>query len=78
LDAEILAEVFLSMTGGQSSLLEDVEINGQKAPDTVQSENLANNRPALRVILCSEQELVEHQKTLEMIKNSNGLCLWTQ
>ncbi|CAG7855810.1 DNA polymerase III subunit epsilon [biofilm metagenome] len=76
LDAEILAEVFLCMTGGQSSLLEDAEITGQKSLETVQTQKSANSRPDLRVILCSEHELAEHQKTLDMIKNSNGLCLW--
>jgi DNA polymerase III subunit epsilon len=78
LDAEILAEVFLSMTGGQSSLLEDVEMTGQKSSGDVQTGKITSKRQALRIISCTDQELVAHQRTLEMIKNANGLCLWSK
>lgn len=76
LDAEILADVFLAMTGGQSSLLD-----GQlSAPErqTVQRDDrpLAANRPALRIIRCTDEELAAHRLSLAAVEKAAGLCLW--
>ncbi|MGD0961099.1 MAG: DNA polymerase III subunit epsilon [Methylomonas sp.] len=75
LDAEILAEVYLTMTGGQASLL-DEEYN----PDTdiePPIQRLSADRPALKIIYCNEEELQAHQDNLANIaKASGGLCLW--
>jgi DNA polymerase-3 subunit epsilon len=75
LDAEILADVFLLMTGGQSSLLDE----HQAEVEAVKSEIkyvLKDDRPALRVIRCSEEELIEHQLRLEAIEKAGGGCIW--
>ncbi len=78
LDAEILGDVFLLMTGGQSSLLEDAETAGQQT-DIIQKPTLsATNRPRLSIVYCNEQELVAHQKSLESIEKTSGLCIWKQ
>lgn len=76
LDAEILAEVYLAMTGGQASLWDDLEesdnhFEGQLA-------RLPENRPPLRVIACSPEELEAHEKHLNMIREASGRCLWQQ
>ena len=73
LDAEILAEVYLLMTGGQTSLsLEiaaDVSLTGQSID--------ATERPPLVVRRATDAELAEHQKRLQQIqKKSDGLCRW--
>ncbi|NOQ14398.1 MAG: DNA polymerase III subunit epsilon [Methyloprofundus sp.] len=75
LDAEILSDVYLLMTGGQLSILED-----DLADDGVEQEiqRLSSDRAALKVIHCSADELAEHQKTLEMLEKSSGACLWNQ
>ncbi|NOS73694.1 MAG: DNA polymerase III subunit epsilon [Methyloglobulus sp.] len=78
LDAEILADVFLLMTGGQSSLLDEGEAAAQETRNIQQPRQLANNRPALTVVYCSEQELVEHQHRLDAIKKTSGSCVWAQ
>lgn len=78
LDAEILADVFLFMTGGQSSLLDEGEAAAQASRNTQQPRQLANNRPALAVIYCSEQELVEHQHRLDAIEKASGTSVWAQ
>ncbi|MEQ1739591.1 MAG: DNA polymerase III subunit epsilon [Methyloglobulus sp.] len=78
LDAEILADVFLLMTGGQSSLLDEGEAAAQASRNTQQPRQLANNRPALAVVYCSEQELVEHQHRLDAIEKASGSCVWAQ
>ena len=72
LDAEILAEVFLLMTGGQASLIDD---EPAKVEVVVASLNVARataNRPALNIVRCNEDELSAHQKSLNSIEN----CLW--
>ncbi|WP_411726518.1 DNA polymerase III subunit epsilon [Methyloglobulus sp.] len=78
LDAEILADVFLLMTGGQFSLLDEGEAAGQKPGNVHEPRQLANNRPALTVIYCSEQELAEHQQRLDAIEKASGFCVWKQ
>ena len=75
LDAEILADVYLIMTGGQASLLED-----EQQPDEGHEQaivRLAADRPALKVITCTEEELAAHQLRLAKInKASGGQCVW--
>jgi DNA polymerase-3 subunit epsilon len=76
LDAEILADVFLLMTGGQSSLLDE------SLPDT--NESIANrnimgisaDRPTITVIRCNDDELKAHQQRLEAIEKASGACIW--
>jgi DNA polymerase III subunit epsilon len=76
LDAEILADVFLLMTGGQSSLLDEGEAAAQESRNIQKPRQLANNRPALTVVYCSEQELAEHQQRLDAIEKASGSCIW--
>lgn len=76
LDAEILADVFLLMTGGQSSLLDE----GGGADQASKAENKPNqlsiNRPTLSVIYCNEEELQAHQERLTAINKASGSCKW--
>ena len=78
LDAEILADVYLLMTGGQVNL----NINDQSVADTGELNQassirrLAKDRPALRVIEANEHEVSRHQAKLDAIAASSGKCLW--
>jgi DNA polymerase-3 subunit epsilon len=78
LDAQILAEVYLAMTGGQSSLLLDV--GGTGSTDAGQAARpLARPSVALRVLEASEEELRAHSALLDTIaKASGGRCMWRQ
>lgn len=76
LDAEILADVFLLMTGGQASLLDENETAGQGSQTLMNAAPTKKNRPPLTVIKCSEQELLEHQQRLTAIQKESGLCVW--
>jgi len=77
LDAQILAEVYLQMTGGQETLLLADKANA--AENTPSPVRLANNRSALKIIACSDQEHQEHQQRLLAIdKASQGQCLWAK
>lgn len=75
LDAQLLAEVYLSMTRGQETLGMDAE-----EPITQTSSEHAigsAERPALIVLRATEEELTEHDKSLqELDKASKGKCLW--
>lgn len=76
LDAEILAEVYLMMTGGQSSLLEEHENLNSNAVQNDVGMTLDGNRPNLKVIFCSEDEKAEHLNYLEKLRAGGGKCLW--
>lgn len=76
LDAEILAEVFLLMTGGQISLLDEPRTDDNATSQQHTVKHLAIDRPALAVIRCNEHELQEHQQRLEAIQKASGQCLW--
>jgi DNA polymerase-3 subunit epsilon len=80
LDARILADVYLAMTGGQSLLALDEaarERSGGARPGHVP----ASVRPAepLRVVDASEEELAAHALLTGLLqKSSGGACLWLQ
>lgn len=61
LDAQILADVFLLMTGGQFSLLDNPpEVDNAATQQEVK--RTLSNRPALKIIHCNEDELQQHQQ----------------
>lgn len=75
LDAQILAEVFLMMTGGQFSLMN--ESRAAESNVEVSTEIIVRtlvNRPALAVLRCDEEELQAHEARLDSIKE----CVWRQ
>jgi DNA polymerase-3 subunit epsilon len=75
LDAQILLDVYLAMTGGQAAL----SLDDEAVPNSMATETrcLDTNRPKLRVILPSAEELAAHQQRLETIeKKSGGKCVW--
>ncbi|HTH94843.1 MAG TPA: DNA polymerase III subunit epsilon [Rhodocyclaceae bacterium] len=73
LDAQLLAEVYLSLTRGQDSLLMDLD-----APAATTAFEFAQKaRPVLRVLRASDDEIAAHEKALQEIdKESKGSCLW--
>jgi len=81
LDAEILADVYLAMTGGQVSLHlggEAVERAAGSARRT-SVRRVRAERPPLRVVRAAEAELAVHAARLAAIdKASGGGCLWLQ
>jgi len=74
LDAEILADVYLAMTGGQSDLGLSFDSAASQGVDL--SEFEAAERPELFVLEASEEELAAHQERLETIHEKSGHCLW--
>lgn len=79
LDAEILADVYLLMTGGQTALSLGGNQNKGDGSSDHQSEirRLPPNRKPLPVIAATDEELVRHQEKLAAItKASGGACVW--
>jgi DNA polymerase III subunit epsilon len=76
LDTELLAEVYLAMTRGQESLLEDDEASHE---DNAAISTGDRQHLAVRVIKASEEELALHtQQLADIDKASKGACLWKQ
>lgn len=72
LDAELLAEVYLGMTRGQESLMMDLEMDAAEVAALTIGE-----RPPIRVLAASADELAEHERVLgEIDKESKGKTLW--
>lgn len=76
LDAEILADVYLAMTGGQTRL--ELGAEEQASIGSVnESKTLDSNRKPLKVIKASTEELQSHQDCLKEIdEKSENNCLW--
>ena len=78
LDSEILADVYLAMTGGQVSLcLDGAEDGVDQAESASAVRRLSPDRPRLAVHRAGAEELAAHASRLQGIdKASNGGCLW--
>lgn len=81
LDAEILADVFLAMTGGQAVLFDDGRnpVTAAAAAAAIVEQELRRISGAgpLLVIPANADELAAHQAWLEEIeKKSGGKCVW--
>ena len=76
LDAELLAEVYLAMTGGQTALFREGSAVKSAADKNV-LRKLDKNRKTLPVITASKEELVAHNAWLdELDRKTDGKCLW--
>lgn len=79
LDAEILADVYLLMTGGQTNLVladgNESESRGEQAQAATRIDRAGLS---LRVAIATEEELAAHEKLLARIQKSSGQCVWLQ
>lgn len=75
LDAHLLAQVYLAMTGGQGSFFEELnlgDITSQHVTSEIKKTKEARN---LHVIKASAEELAQHDDYLQMILKK-GKCVW--
>ena len=78
LDARLLADVYLAMTGGQSRLTLDTADAGGAPRHSRLEELLPPREEGLKVVHASEDEIAVHRTRLEAIqKKSGGKLLWT-
>ncbi|MCV6615535.1 MAG: DNA polymerase III subunit epsilon [Cellvibrionaceae bacterium] len=75
LDSEILADVYLLMTGGQTALFggSDSEEGGSGVATAIR--RLSAQRPALKVISPSDTEMAAHEAKLDALGEA---CIWRQ
>ena len=76
LDAEILADAYLAMTGGQTDLglaFQSSVTNEESADVFVQRDH-----PPLQVLRPSDDELALHEARLQTIQKQSGQCLWLE
>lgn len=82
-DAQLLAHVFLLMTGGQTKINFKEKVNSNKSRTMInhtvfasQLEYMHINENKLKIIYADETEYLDHSKYLELIEKSNKNCLW--
>lgn len=74
LDAEILADVYLAMTGGQGMLqFTDKDVQRNQGKNNIYQKQ---TRIELPVIRATDTELLEHNQYLQLIEKASGQCLW--
>ncbi len=74
IDARLLAEVYLSMTRGQESLVMEVETAAPAGAATVE---IVHEKLDLVVVKATKEELAAHAKLLDGIdKASGGASIW--
>jgi DNA polymerase-3 subunit epsilon len=79
LDAEILADVYLTMTGGQTALFQDAAEANKSGAKRSEIRRLDASRPALAVIRASDEESAAHDAWIaEIDRKTGGKCLWKE
>ncbi len=74
LDAEILADVYLLMTGGQVSL--NLAADEQSEQQDQQGPLLIQRNGKLKVIKADSIEMAAHESRLDLVQKKGGSCLW--
>ncbi len=73
LDAEILADVYLLMTGGQTSLSFNAHQTNEQGMEAIRRVDTREKK--LKIIRANADELKEHEAKLDAIEKK-GNCLW--
>ncbi len=79
LDAEILADVYLAMTGGQTALVLATVGEEEGDSNTISGttiKRLPPDRKPLKIIQANDSELAAHQERLQAIEKNGGQCIW--
>ena len=76
LDAEILADVYLMMTGGQTSF--NLSGNNKEQQGAEAIRRLSQSRKPLKIIRASADEIKQHEERLDIVEKEGGSCLWRE
>ena len=76
LDAEILTDVYLAMTGGQVDL--GLSLESASSPNEDDDGFVHVEHPALFVLRATDEELSQHQERVEDIEKQSRHCLYNQ
>lgn len=75
LDAEILASVYLAMTGGQANLFDDlIELANDSITVATHSEEILVS--ASPILLANPKELEQHEEFIQFLIKKSGMNLW--
>lgn len=75
LDAQILSEIYLAMTGGQTSFSFSIENTQNNLPIKVRDKPIVGTTSALKIIYANSDELAEHELLLKSIMKKEQ-CSW--
>ena len=76
LDAQILAEVYLAMTGGQTSMAFAMEGETQQQQGEATIQRIVRQASKLRVVFATDEEIAAHEARLDLVQKKGGSCLW--
>ncbi|UXD87592.1 DNA polymerase III subunit epsilon [Thalassolituus hydrocarboniclasticus] len=76
LDAEILADVYLTMTGGQTALALAVEEEKEEEEVVIDIADIDLDAVNQRIIRASAEETAAHEKMLDLIDKKSGGAIW--
>jgi DNA polymerase-3 subunit epsilon len=78
LDSEILADVYLAMTGGQKSLGWEADDNKEGDSNTKGIRRVNREGLSLRVLKANDDELAAHEERLDAMTSSGATPVWRQ
>jgi len=78
LDSEILADVYLAMTGGQKSLGWEADDDKEGDANTKGVHRINREGLSLKVVKANSEELVAHEERLDAISSSGATPVWRQ
>lgn len=70
LDSEILADVYLMMTGGQTNLTLGRQSTANPETGELPVRKISSNRPSLKVIKATDDEIEAHQEKLDSLQDA--------
>jgi len=76
LDAELLAQVYLLMTGGQGQLFAAAIDKSTSESEVAQLTRISKDRQPLPVVKAEQEELARHEEFVKMMQDK-GACLWS-
>ena len=76
LDAQILADVYLMMTGGQTSMAFSMEGESQQQAGEMGIQRVVRAGSQLRVVYASDEDLANYDSRLDLVQKKGGSCLW--
>jgi DNA polymerase-3 subunit epsilon len=77
LDAQLLAELYLVMTGGQTALCFDSESEFPLPALMTNADTRSQLDKRLHVLRATEAEVQEHRDRLAVVEQQGGSCLWS-
>ncbi|WP_010598007.1 DNA polymerase III subunit epsilon [Rickettsiella massiliensis] len=83
IDVELLARVYLAMTGGQTSLFDgvhpiDLTVDYAKSVTDHTSNKVSDPFTELPILAATLEECHAHHHILKQLKEQSGRCLWSQ